>query len=609
MSWIGAVSVAARRGIPWANLLLAGFALWLSNHPYFGLWHDARIYGLIAAHSLHPDALGQDLFFRFGSQGSVSLFTPIYGALVAWLGLNQAAWWVVLSGAVAWVAAIALLAVRILGPGAGTVLAVLLGAALSISYSPNSTTFVLTESFATARSWAYPLGVLGVAALAWRARAWAWSFSGLALMIHPLLGIWPVALCVLQALSPLHVAALTAMFVASMVAAWLAVPEFSFLPLMAGEWLEFVRGTQDVLFKPGESRLPGYGAALAALLAASRWGTEPFRDLYRNGLVLGIAGLGLSLMASFGPPYELLIQVQAWRVCWLLVPLVMIGVLDIGQRVSRADAGGPVVVALLATPFAVGGFTWINAFYLFGIASLIPTRFWEPAGKFLARRRGHFMVTVILVWVILLPGMLAELDIVGSKMLQPWWQGAVWLHGLVAGGGWDLPLLVAMYVAWGPKSSRAAFHLGITCALVALLFLAFQDWDRRTRDRRIAEACYLNDRCASHPFRQAIGAGETVFWAERELDVWFILNRANYFGNVQRIGSVFSREKFLEWRRREAHVAAGTDPARLCGEPKLDWVISSATIPGTRPRHEAGGDRLYACADFRANSARQGKIE
>lgn len=600
MNWIGAVSVDARRGIPWANLLLAGVVLWLLNHPYFGLWHDARIYGLIAAHWLHPETLDRDLFFRFGSQGSVSLFTPIYGALVSWLGLNQAAWWVVLSGGVAWVAAIGLLAVRILGPGAGTVLAVLLGAALSISYSPNSTTFMLTESFATARSWAYPLGMLGVASLAWRARGWAWGFSALSMAVHPLLGIWPVALCLLQALLPIHVTALVVIFVVSLAIAWLVVPEFSYLPIMAGEWLEFVWSTRDVVFKPGESRLIMYGAALAALFAASRWGTESFRTLYRNSLVLGGTGLGLSLMASFGPPYELLIQVQAWRVCWLLAPLVMIGLLDVSQRISRAGPGGPALVALLATPFAVGGSTWINGLYLLGIASLVPVRFWYSAEEFLARWRGYFTVAVVLVWVILLPGMFAELEIAGSKMLQPWWKGGAWLHGLAAGGGWELPLLVAFYVAWGPKSSSTAFHLGITLFLAATLFLVLQGWDRRTEERRTAETCYLNEKCAPHPFRQTIGIGDTVFWAERELDVWFVLNRASYYGEVQRTGAVFSRPKFDEWRRRDALVAAASEQWQPCVDPALDWLVIGGDVPGANPRVVWQKVGLYACADFRA---------
>ena len=62
--------------------------VWFLNHPYQGVWHDARVYGLLAAHWLSPPAFADDLFFSFGSQGSFSLFTPLYGQLVAWLGLD-----------------------------------------------------------------------------------------------------------------------------------------------------------------------------------------------------------------------------------------------------------------------------------------------------------------------------------------------------------------------------------------------------------------------------------------------------------------------------------------------------------------------------------------
>ena len=68
---------------PWAGaiLFLVAFLLWLLNRPYHGLWHDAYVYGVISAQWIYPDALASDLFFRFGSQGSLTIFTPIYGEL------------------------------------------------------------------------------------------------------------------------------------------------------------------------------------------------------------------------------------------------------------------------------------------------------------------------------------------------------------------------------------------------------------------------------------------------------------------------------------------------------------------------------------------------
>ncbi|MGB4767196.1 MAG: hypothetical protein WBH09_09830, partial [Rugosibacter sp.] len=56
-----------RRVLPAVTLWLLAFLLWLLNNPYQGIWHDARVYGLISAHWIYPDALAGDLFFRFGS--------------------------------------------------------------------------------------------------------------------------------------------------------------------------------------------------------------------------------------------------------------------------------------------------------------------------------------------------------------------------------------------------------------------------------------------------------------------------------------------------------------------------------------------------------------
>ena len=69
-----------------------------------------------------------------------------------------------------------------------------------MSYSPNLSTFFIGESFATARSFAIPLGVLSVAALAATQRGWALGFGIAAAALHPLHGVWPLALWLLAGL-------------------------------------------------------------------------------------------------------------------------------------------------------------------------------------------------------------------------------------------------------------------------------------------------------------------------------------------------------------------------------------------------------------------------
>ena len=74
-----------------AVIALVASATWALSHSYQGLFHDAGIYTLQALARLHPDSLPGDVFLRFGSQDSFSVFSPIYASAARLLGVEQAA--------------------------------------------------------------------------------------------------------------------------------------------------------------------------------------------------------------------------------------------------------------------------------------------------------------------------------------------------------------------------------------------------------------------------------------------------------------------------------------------------------------------------------------
>lgn len=584
-----------------AVLFAAAVLLWLLNHPYQGIWHDARIYGLLAAHWLTPDALAPDLFFRFGSQGELSLFTPFYGALVGWLGLDQASWWVVLTGGIAWVAAVMLLANRMLGTGAAAGFAVLLAAVVTVSYSPNASTFVLTENYATARSWALPLGLGGIAALVGGRRSWALSLSMASLLLHPLLGIWPVALCLLVWMRTGIAVTLVMLVVIAAGGVGLLDIDMPYLRLMRGDWLVFARNeAPDILFRPAGARLVEHGAVLAGLLLAVRWGREHCRLIYRRALLLGSGGLALALIASFWLPVEILVQGQPWRVGWLLLPLAMLALLDVGQRLGRESSNGSLLLGAAGAVATMGPTWWLPALYFAAAAAFLPVEAWRRLDDWAGGRRKYLTIALGLVWLSILPGLVADWDIAGHQMLQPWWTGAEWLHGLVAGGYWHIAVLAVVPAVWRRPLPSASWRMAAACVLLGPALLVLSKWDRRVESRREEEMCYLERHCPAHPFLREIAVGETVFWPERELTVWFTLNRASYYGKVQRTGAVFSRPKFDEWSRRDALVAAGNEPWQPCVDPALDWLVMGGEVPGASPRAVWRKVGLYACADFRA---------
>ncbi len=598
---------------PWAHraglglVFLLGFLLWLLNHPYQGIWHDARVYGLLAAHWLNPEAYAHDLFFSFGSQGSFSLFTPLFGELVRWLGLDRAAWWAVLGGGLMWIGACLALARTMLGTGFAARFAVFLGALVVISYSPNGNTFVIGENFATARLWAIPLGLVSVAAMAAQRQGWALAMSLAATALHPLHGIWPLALWVLARLrTPLALSlALLPVVVVTLIG--VINPDLPHLRLMTGDWLEFVLGSAyDIVFKPlPQTRLPVYFGALVALWLGAKRGSEAGRALYLRLLMIGIGGLGLGLVASYVFPIEIVVQGQPWRVMALLIPMAAVAIIDVGRRAWLSSAAGRLLVGVVAVLASMGSHGVLGALCALGIASLMPDDWIGRIEAWIGHWRRWLGGVLVVFALSVVPNILATWEIAGSQWVNPWWAGAESLQGLVTGGSWHLAAILALVIGWlggddlaGMAPSWATIS---ALTLISLVTVAtVPHWDRRLGPTRIEHACYLDARCSAHPFRRWVAPGSVVFWPERELTVWFELGTASYFGPVQGIGKVFSSAKYYEWQRRQAWVAAGTDPRYLCADSIIDWVVRPYPVPGLPPRATMHYAYLYACADLRA---------
>lgn len=171
-----------------------GLVMWLVNHAYVGIdIHDAKLYAVLAAHWLEQTAYAKDPFFLFGSQDDFSVFSPVYGTLVRWLGLDIAAQLIVIAGAILLAIATTAISAKLFSSNWARVLAVMLCAAAAYAYSPgNLLSFRINEEFATARSIAAPLGLAAMAlCLHLRFRAGVIT-AVFATLVHPLMGIWPL---------------------------------------------------------------------------------------------------------------------------------------------------------------------------------------------------------------------------------------------------------------------------------------------------------------------------------------------------------------------------------------------------------------------------------
>lgn len=600
-----ALAMVMRRNAAWSTavLVLLAFLLWLLNHPYQGIWHDARVYGLIAAHWMYPEALASDLFFRFGSQGSLTLFTPIYGELVRALGLDRAAQLVTLSGGALWVTALFYLSRSMLGDTLAGRFAVLFGVMLSVSYSPNASVFVLNENFATARVWAMPAGLMAVAWLAAGEFRRAAAAALLSCLLHPLLGLWPLALVILARLPLRWVIPLTLSPALAVTGMGLLNPDVPHLRLMQGEWLDYLSDASDILFKPlGESRLPVYFTALAGLLAGARAGSPQWRPLYARLLTLAAGGLVLALLSSYGLPLEIIVQGQPWRVFWLAIPLAGVALLDLMQRAAVVD-GAPLLIGNGLALLALDGDWLLSVIWLACAASVLPAHYLNALAVHANAWRKALWATLLALCLLALPGLIVELEIAGARFITPWWPGALVLHGLVAGSLWPLPLLLAWLLGQKPLSSRTGVALAAVVVVAGLLILTLGAWDKRPFSVQRMEARYLNSHQPPHPFSAYIRRGETVAWPEQEMTVWLELHTPSYWGKTQGIGVVFSHDKFAKWQRRGARVAAAPTRLALCADPLLDWVVVMQPVTAVAAVAAVAiapsGAALYACPSAR----------
>src|SRR5438128_11066085 len=82
-----AISKLAARPVSLFLVLVAINAL---ARPYGGIIHDARLYSAQVLHQLDPQTLGDDLFFRYGSQDQFSVFSRFAAPFVDLFGLEPA---------------------------------------------------------------------------------------------------------------------------------------------------------------------------------------------------------------------------------------------------------------------------------------------------------------------------------------------------------------------------------------------------------------------------------------------------------------------------------------------------------------------------------------
>ena len=557
-------AITSNRGF-FLALALAGALLWLVTHPYRGLYQDANLYTLMALRWLDGEAYARDPFFMFGAQDAYSLFSPIHGVLIRQFGVSGASHFLVLVGGVSWLAASWLVAKRIFSDRFPFGIFYLCCAVLSLSYSPVGSTFVLNESFATARILAIPLGIAAVAL--GTSSPTAWLLALIATSVHPLLGVWSLLFLASIRFSENRLAALLAVFFSGFLIVAVLGREM-FFHLVSAEHLDLLRDSTVDLLVSGD----GANAALfwlSALLVGSRFGVPHFRRSYLLIAFLSALSYLSSLIVSLYYPIEILLQIQPWRAMWLATFFAVVAIVDVAWAICRCGRSGWCYVLLLGSALLVcRPFAGLLLFLGYVLVRQMPFITRLPSLSF----KSSFALATVAAFLAL-PAWLVDVQLDGESLSLYGWTTGDTLRGVVGGAGYGVGPVCIVALLMQVRWQRFLLLL-----IVPVLVWVLMHWDTRAAPTRLWEETLEAPTRSVIPGMQP---GETVYWPNGLTQVWFGLETSGYVGGYHLSGLVFSAERtdLVVMRLKRAAVAS------VVQAPLSDNDQFEAALADFRQRH------------------------
>ena len=632
----------ASRSAGWV-LLCLGVSLWMLCNPYAGIWHDARVYAVMALRRLDPAAYANDPWFMFGSQDGFSIFSHLYAPLVAGFGLGRAAMLTTLLGSVAFVAAVMRFAqAHVEGNLAALLMLLLIG--LPLAYCPNDwTVLYVAESFATARPFAIAASLMAIAVQ--RDQGWKhglpWHF--LAFGLHPLIAIGAIAMAFCVTCSYRWTTAITILVI--FLGGILGVLGWEAMLPMGAPWRTLVEHTAGVVVLSGEYDDAAPVVLIASLLLGGAcFGRESLRVWYGATLFVGLAGYFTSLLASCCFPAHLLLELQSWRALWLAVIYAIVALVDLGHSAYVLPVRRNAILMGIALILHYGIFGgWgllIYVLFLRWVWCRFTNGLYPQTRKQIGKAIRWMAIALILL---ALPGLWIEFY--GRGLSLPLWRaltGIAILDGLLINGGFAV--LAYFFWLWFAYVRRA-----LRVTLMAILLVAISTaWDHRLPQHRQSEAAY-GPASSTRMFANFVKRGDVVYWPHQVDRVWFELGTSSYAGSTQAVGIVFNEKFALELERRLSHAVtalADVDDSqldqlfrnktlshrwnlhayeteengltltltpnglrRLCSDPALDWVIDRQHFPelASAVKQEVSdvGDQsisLYECRRMRGQA-------
>jgi hypothetical protein len=541
-------------------VLLLVFATWETSHSYQGLFSDALLYTLQALAHVHPESLTHDVFLKFGSQDSFTLFSPVYAAAVSMFGIDRGAAILTLLMQFSLIVGACALARSVLPFSMG-----LAGVAVLIAIPGDygaDRIFNCIESFLTPRMAAEALVLAGLAATLKSRQKLAAAFIASALFVHPVMGAAGVAalLCLHVALPRPRWAAVLTVMGLMVIAIWaFAMPEGRW-GRFDDRWLTLIKHRSPYLFLSawGLNDWSSAAASIATLLMGSLvLPNRQARHLAAAVATTVLGGFALTLIACDWLHLVLFTQAQPWRWQWLGTVVAALLLPETLWTLWTRDVAGRAGAMLLVAAWIFGPSTYGLAA---GAASFIAATQMHRLKPNEARWIEYGAVGLLLIAV--LWRLASNLQFTDATYMEP--TVPLWLRRLTSFAHDGSAPLAVIGLTWmlacRPRGRWILTGIGgASIGLCAILLPhTWQNWSKREFPPSLLQRFSA--------LREHIPPGADVFWPELPLAAWILLDRPSYLSMTQTSGMVFSRPSALELERRADELAAIISPRQF-----LEW--------------------------------------
>ena len=552
IAWLGRrASICARaETLQLVAMTACVAAIWLATRRYSGIIHDSLLYTVQALHALYPGRFDSDLYFKYGSQDQFTIFTYIYAPIIERFGLSRANIALTVLGQAMWLAGLTYFIRGFERRPTHVLMMMALVMALPATYG-FGLIFSYGEPFLTPRLPAEAMTMLAMGLLVRNRTLLAVAIACLSAALHPIMTLPGLAVIFVQ-----QAARQWRWWVAGAAAAGLFIalgaigiaPFTRVITTFDPEWFEVVHQRLEFAFILEWGVVDFFLIIATASLFAFIWlfsAQQPRTFLLSTALV-GICGLLASLLGADILRNVFAVNVQPWRVLWLVALVSHVFVLPVFERLvaDRSDrsrlilAGAITGVVLLAMTRLFTGAILLAAPVLLATALLGA---WVRLGGRLYYPVARYVAAVIISIAV---GGALYLMIVFIRFSMAWPRGFFQAVGAFILAGAALGIALAITLRKSPISKPLLVIQ--TCFTVGLVCIGLAGWDQRQQWEQFIEATGTGQSSLDSLFP----AQANVYWESGSNLMWIRLERPEYFSCLQGVGTMFFRRTAINYQHR-----------------------------------------------------------